>query len=209
MSSPPATAWRQIPASRARQAEQFQHALNKFIERIVRDSLAHMIAAENRLRLYHGRSWGGGESTDSSQGTLRLTSAESAVAFEKVMQNDVQAIQGFLTSIVEQISSGMKKNIYAMVSAAADSTGNAVSARADGSLAQAFLEMLQKIEFRVNAKGEITLPDMHISPEMGRKMLNDLQAQGPEFHREVERIKKEKGLAALQREQARLDKYCK
>jgi hypothetical protein len=44
---------------------------------------------------------------------------------------------------------------------------------------------------------------------MGKKMLEDLNAQGPEFREEVERIKREKGAEALRRERERLDKYRK
>jgi hypothetical protein len=40
-------------------------------------------------------------------------------------------------------------------------------------------------------------------------MFDDMNSQGPEFREKVERIKREKGLAALQREQARRDKYRK
>jgi hypothetical protein len=111
--------------------------------------------------------------------------------------------------VAETISSEMKKNIYATVSAAADGTGNVVSTKAAGSPALAFLEMLRKIEFGVNPKGEVTLPDLHLSPEMGQKMFDDLNSQGPEFRNEVERIKREKALDALQREQARLAKFQK
>jgi hypothetical protein len=44
---------------------------------------------------------------------------------------------------------------------------------------------------------------------MHQRMLDDLQAQGPEFKAEVERIKQVKSAEALQREQERLDRYRK
>jgi hypothetical protein len=126
-----------------------------------------------------------------------------------VLTNDVAALPRFITALAETIVSEMKKNIYATVSAASDRTGNVVSVKAAGSPAQAFLQMLQAINFGVNSKGEVSLPAMHLSPEMGKEMLDDLNAQGEGFREEVERIKREKSAEALRREQERLDKYRK
>jgi hypothetical protein len=169
-----------------------------------------MVAPENNLRLHHGRSWGDGrEGLGGSQGNVKLTSVQTTVAFDSVMRNDTSALRDFVKSVSEQMSADMTKHIYATVSAAADSVGNVVSMAAAGSPANAFLEMLQKIEFGVNSTGEISPPAIHLSPDMWQKMFDDLNSQGPEFQAEVERIKREKSLAALQREGARRDKYRK
>jgi hypothetical protein len=200
---------RRIPAPTLRESAEFQSALNQFLARYVQDSLSHMVAPENKLRLHHGRGWGGGEGSGSSEGSFKLSSAETSVPFETVVTNDVAALPRFVAALAESIASGMKKNIYAAVSAASERTGNVVSAKSAGSPAQVFLQMLQTIEFGVNSKGEVSLPAMHVSPEMGKKMLDDLNAQGPEFKEEVERIKREKSAEALRREQERLDKYRK
>ena len=45
--------------------------------------------------------------------------------------------------------------------------------------------------------------------DVHKKMLADLNAQGPEFKAEVERITQQKSAEALQREQERLGKYRK
>jgi hypothetical protein len=209
MTTSPLSGNRQVPAPALHESAEFQSALNQFLARQVQDALSHMIAPENKLRLHHGRSWGGSDEPGNSEGTFKRTSAETAVPFESVMKNDVAALTQFVSALVDTIVAGMKQNIYATVSAATDRTGNVVSVAAAGSPAKAFLQMLQTIEFGVNSKGEISLPAMHLSPEMGKKMLDDLNAQGPEFHEEVERIKREKGADALRRERERLDKYRK
>jgi hypothetical protein len=185
-------------------------AASRHVGRLVQDSLTHMVAPENKLRLHHGRSWGDGrDGLGGSQGNVKLTSVESSVAFDSVMRNDTSALRDFVKSVSEQMSADMRKNIFATVSAAADSTGNVVSMAAAGSPSNAFLEMLRKIEFGVNSTGEISLPAIHLSADMWKTMFDDLNAQGPEFRTEVERIKREKSQAALQREQARRDKYRK
>jgi hypothetical protein len=198
---------RRIPGPTLRESAEFQSSLNHFLAQHVQESLSHMVAPENKLRLHHGRSWGGGEDTGTSEGTLKRTSAETSIPFEAVLKNDVAALPGFIKALAETIVSEMKKNIYATVSAASNRAGNVVSVSAAGSPAQAFLQMLHVIEFGVNAEGEVSLPAMHVSPEMGKKMLDDLNAQGPEFREEVEKIKREKTAEALRREQERLDRY--
>jgi hypothetical protein len=199
-----------IPAPKTKQAEHFQLAASTYVGRLVQDSLTHMVAPQNKLRLHHGRSWGDGrDGLGGSQGNLKLSSAQTTITFDSVMRNDVVALRDFVKLVSEKMSADMTKHIYATVSAAADSVGNVVSMAAAGSPSNAFLEMLQKVEFGVNSKGKVSLPSIHLSPEAWQKMLDDMNSQGPEFREKVERIKHEKGLAALQREQARQDKYRK
>jgi hypothetical protein len=200
----------QIPAPAPRESAEFQTALGNFLASHVENSLSDMVAPENKLRLHHGRSWGGGgEDTGSSEGTFKVTSAETMVPFESVLRNDMTALPHYIEALAETIVGAMKRNIYATVSAASERVGNVVSVRDAGSPAKAFLQMLRAVEFGVNSKGEVSLPAMHLSPEMRKTMLDDLSAQGPQFQAEVERIKKEKTGEALRREQERLDKYRK
>jgi hypothetical protein len=200
----------QIPAPALRESAEFQTALGKFLASHVENSLSDMVAPENKLRLHHGRSWGGGgEDTGSSEGTFKVTSAETMVPFESVLRNDLTALPHYIGALAKTIVGEMKRNIYATVSAASERVGNIVSVQDAGSPAKAFLQVLRTVEFGVNSKGQVSLPAMHLSPEMQKMMLDDLSAQGPEFQAEVERIKKEKTAEALRREQERLDKYRK
>jgi len=116
-----------------------------------------MVAPENKLRLHHGKSWGQNrDGGPGSQGVLKQTSTETTLTFESIVRNDLTALRDFVTTLPEAVSSAVQKDMYATVSAAADSVGNVVSQREAGSPAKAFLEMLKKIEFGVNARGEVT-----------------------------------------------------
>jgi hypothetical protein len=129
------------------------------------------------------------------------------ISHDSLMRNDLNAFRSFLDTMCQAMSGQMQSEIYSTVSEAADSVGNTVSGKEAGSLAAAFLEMLKKIEFGVDSNGQVTLPSIHVSPEMGRKMLEELNAQTPDFYQEVERIKLEKVTAALQKERERLARY--
>src|ERR1700728_1245806 len=127
MTTPPLSGNRQIPAPALRESAEFQAALDQYLARYVQDSLSHMVAPENKLRLHHGRSWGGGEATGSSEGTFKRTSAETSVPFETVLTNDITALPRFITALADTIVAEMKRNVYATVSAASNRAGNVVS----------------------------------------------------------------------------------
>lgn len=197
-----------VPAPSSQRAEEFQRGVDRFIAERISEYLNDYIAPENRLRLHHGRSWGTTiEEVSEHSGSLKERSAETTVSFESIAQNDLKVLVGFLTTLVQGMASAMTRDIFATVTDAAESAGNVVSQQEAGSPAEAFLEMLKKIEFGVNAQGEVTLPALHAPPGLGKKMLEYLNAQGPEFRAEVQRIKREKAQAALQRERERLGRY--
>ena len=197
-----------VPAPFSQGAEEFQRGVDRFIAAQINEHLNDYIVPENRLRLHHGRSWGTTlEDVSEHSGSLKERSAETTVSFESIAQNDLKVLVDFLTTLAQGMASVMTRDIFATVSDAAESSGNVVSQREAGSPARAFLEMLKKIEFGVNARGEVTLPAFHAAPRVGKKMLEDLNAQGPEFRAEIQRIKREKTEAALERERERLGRY--
>ncbi len=99
------------------------------------------------------------------------------------------------------------RHIYSVVGAAAEKVGNVVSNSETGSSAQSFLQMLKKIEFSVDREGNVSLPQMHVGPDMGKKLLEELSAQPPEFSEEVERVKAERTELALHKEAERKSKF--
>jgi hypothetical protein len=97
--------------------------------------------------------------------------------------------------------------MYEMVSDAAASVGNVVDAKATGSIAESFLEMLRKTEVGVDRDGTISMPQLHVHPDTWVKMEEELRSQPPEFGAEVERIQAEKAEAAFDREATRKGRY--
>jgi hypothetical protein len=168
-------------------------------------SLEHLVSEENRLTLRHGVTWGG--SGRSPKNELTESRAEGQVSIESIKSNNVAELARFLTQMAEAMSEQIASRIYQTVSEGADSVGNVVSAREEGSGAAAFLAMLKRIEFGVGSDGKVSLPSIHIAPGGAEKLLKELEAQGPEFRAEVELVKQQKAEAALSREHDRLSKY--
>lgn len=122
-------------------------------DRVIVPEISKGRCLQQNLRL-HTILGGCGADTGSSEGTFKQTSAETLVPFESVLNNDIAALPRFIGTLAETIVGQMKQNIYATVSTAADQAGNTVSVKAAGSLAQAFLQMLNTIEFGVNSNGK-------------------------------------------------------
>ena len=91
-------------------------------------------------------------------------------------------------------------NIYGLVNTAAEKTGNVVDARAAGSIAKSMLEILRKIELGVDRDGNVSMPQIHVGPEMFQRITKELENVPPELKAEIERVKAEKVQAALQGE---------
>ena len=97
--------------------------------------------------------------------------------------------------------------MYRTVHEATEKTGNKVSVKEEGSQAEAFVKMLETIEFGVDRDGNPSIPEIHASPEVADKMFKELSSQGPEFEKRIEEIKARKIGEALDKEQERLSKY--
>jgi hypothetical protein len=205
MEQHPAKVKRRTPVLLASRASEFETAAAAFLSQQLRASLEHIVSAENSLHLHHGGSWG--MDTGLGPGELKSNSAEAEIPFDALCRNEVRAFASYFTTLISAMSAAMQKEMYSTVAATAENVGNTVSQKDTGSFAQAFLEMLKKIEFGVDSRGEVSMPAIHVAPEMGKKLLAELQSQGPAYEAEVERIKQEKIKAALARETERLGKY--
>lgn len=165
------------------------------------------INEDNVLQYIHGANWvcaGRGKDNEPAMQTL---STEWAVPFKALADNDLTWIEAGLHKTVEALSAQFAHSIYSVVGAAAEKVGNVVSNKETGSNAQSFLEMLKKIEFGVDRDGNVSLPQIHVGPDMGEKLLEELKAQPPEFSEEVERVKAERTELALQKEAERKAKF--
>jgi hypothetical protein len=201
---------RRVPAPFDPPCREFGEALNRTMAKHIRVSLSHLIAPENNLQLNHGHRWEyGREDGSGHQGTLKEVSAKHTLPFASIASNDLTTLSAFIESLTEAMIGGISRSAYETVGAVADRVGNTVSGTEAGSPARAFLEALKKVEFGVGSDGRVTLPALHAHPDLAEKMLADLDAQGPEFRQEVERIKQQKTAAALEAERSRRQRYKK
>lgn len=165
------------------------------------------IDENNVLQYIHGANWVRAGRDEDDGPAMQTLSTEWTVPFKALADNDLALIEDGLNKTVEALSAQFARSIYSVVGAAAEKVGNVVSRSETGSNAQSFLEMLKKIEFGVDRDGNVSLPQMHVGPDMGEKLLEELKAQPPEFSEEVERVKAERTQLALQKEAERKAKF--
>ncbi len=127
---------------------------------------------------------------------------------EEIKEGDFQVFEQQAQKLAQMFCRSFAEHMYRTVGDGAESVGNTVHGEGK-SFPDQFIEMLEKIEFGVDKQGVPTLPEIHASPEYAQKMLDALNAQGPEYSERVEQIKERKSAAALERERERKSRFKK
>jgi hypothetical protein len=196
---------RKIPFQYGPELEAFDRSFEESLKSHLEKKRAEFMPAENVQAFRHGTGWKTGASEDVSE--MQPHEHGMAIKFDDIIAHDVSVMKVTFLGIADAMHASIMKMMYSEVSRVANAVGNAASIKTTGSHAKAFLEMLKKIEFGIDRHGRPTLPQIHASPEMVDVLLKDLQNQGPEFENEVEKIKKEKAAAALERERGRRSRF--
>lgn len=199
---------RKVPSSRGASLRQFDVALMRLSQILLDRRLSHLMS-KNKLTLHHGHGWDfTREDMSSDTGAMTRGTATISVSHESQVANDMSAFRAAIDSMVEQLAAQMSRRVYEVVGEAAEKVGNVVSIAEAGSLSDAFVRMIETVEFGVDEEGKITMPALHdLPPEMIDRWLREIEARGPEFEQQVEAIKARKSREALDREAARLSRY--
>lgn len=195
-----------IPFVSSERDRDFQEGISKFFREALDASTREMIAPQNVMQLRHGRTWTH-SSDDSEPGVMEVHTAQKEMSFEDIAKNNMTAFREFLIDMAGQFRADLHKGMYAAVEASTEKSGNVVSAAQEGSFPLAFLAMLKKIEFGVDANGQVSLPSLHVAPGQAEKMIAEMEAQGEEYRAELESVKREKIEAALAKERDRLARF--
>jgi hypothetical protein len=170
--------------------------------------MTNVLSQENIQSFYHGEGWiDQGHDGPTNTGTFELSQVEHVIKVEDISSSDFTILYKFIESMAQSLFENMMKLLYVRVNEAVESVGNIVSAAESGSTAEAFLEMLRRLEFGVDNKGKVSLPQIHIHPDNVAKLEAELANQSRAFQLEAEVIKSQKIADALKREQARLARF--
>jgi hypothetical protein len=183
-----------------------QEATTKAIAAIAHRRVHEIIPEENTRRFMHGSGWSSPASPERARDEMTRIEEVYTVKWADIADHDLSII----STSIQEIGTGMAdkqiKYLFQTVSNACDRSGNVVDG-AERSIPDAFIEMFEKIEFGVDAKGEVSMPSIYVGPEMGDRILKELQDQPPEFQARAEALIEEKKAAALAREEARLKRF--
>lgn len=188
--------------------DQFDKALARLIQNLTREERTKVLPPENTMRYTHGINWVT-LSSDSSdnEGEMKILSTKSMISMENIRKHNLEALPSFISDIVKQMHESMQKMMYQTVADACDKTGNTINANDYETTADAFLATLKKIEFGVDRKGSVSIPELHLGSQAFAAFKNDAEAKGKSFQKEVEKVIQEKSEAALEREKQRIARF--
>lgn len=180
-------------------------ALLKVLRAIQNQAINQRLSEENTLHFTHGEKWTSRANPYAHDSGFQAHSVEWVTPFQELVDGDLSLIPRFVAHMSKEFERSLMEMMYTTVDKACEASGNIVDAKELGSLSAGFLEMMRKIEFGVDRDGNVSMPEIHSpNPE---KLVHELEAQPPEYHAEVQRVKDEKIQAALTREQERKRKF--
>ena len=192
--------------SYVREGRAIREASRKLIDALAREELGRIVPQENNRYFRHGTGWTSPASTARAPDEAKLIRHEYSIHFADVVAHDLTIIPKSIRGIADGVASAQIGQIFEAVSESCDRTGNHV----DGSerpFADTFMEMIEKIEFGVDANGEIEMPSIFAAPDQVDKMVASLESQPPEYQARAEALMAEKKKQALAREQERLARF--
>ena len=200
-----------LPYAAEEESGEFQRDVIRLLIREFDQRRAKHIPVENLQTFYHGKGWSfqrqesGGYNPHS--GSFKLQSEEFRIRLDRVLANDVSLVSDFLREMAEHHESRLFHSLMGEMIAVAEETGRTVTMPRDGSLADAFLQMIQTTEPIVGPDGKARKQTLFLPPQMIEKLQHDIAERGPEFHEKVEALWKEKEEQALEGEAERLARY--
>ncbi|MES2878263.1 MAG: hypothetical protein V4713_07555 [Pseudomonadota bacterium] len=180
--------------------EEFQQSFVKLLAQMQKATVSKYLNPENTHMFKHGGQWAHPAAPDVIPGDMKAHSAQTAVSFDKLVNHDLTVIDQVLRQLTESMERQFMQMMYSTVSAAAESVGNVVDAKAVGSTHEAIAQMLERVEFSSDKFGNVTPPTIHAGPETIQALLKSAADAPPEFHQRIEAINARKTAEALERE---------
>ena len=186
----------------------FNTAFTQMLAKLQKEAISQYISPGNTHRLRHGGDWEHPGAPEAIGGGMQTHSAIVETQFQDLVDNDLGAIDRSAQHLIEAMHRQFAQMLYSTVSVACDQTGNTIDAKAEGSLENAFMAMIEKIQFSVGKNGKVNLPEVRVAPDTGARMIAALEATSPEYKERLEVIMARKIEEALGREVERKAKFA-
>jgi hypothetical protein len=188
-------------------SEAFDRSVTALLGMLQERTRQTFVSEHNVLRMNHGSNWVHTARDPEPDTTMHSISAEWTIPFKDIAENDLGLIGRTIFPISDEMEKQFAQNMYGVVGAAAQKVGNVVDATPAGSFAKSMLEMFRKLELGVDREGNVSMPQMHVGPELYARLPEEMSKVPPELSAEIERVKAEKIQAALDREAERRGRF--
>jgi hypothetical protein len=191
----------------------------KFFEEVIRLLIKEFdkrrqkyVPTENFQVFHHGMGWNfqrqEKEGFKPHTGELEKVSTGCEIKLDRIVGNDMAIISDFVLETANRMEEGLVRKLADEMGAVSKETGNTVSIAKDGSLADAFLEIIKKTQAGVSRDGNVSRPTLFLNdPGLIEKLERELIERGPEFRKQIEVARNEQDQQALAREAERLARY--
>jgi hypothetical protein len=199
---------RKIPFPASEASEGFTRSLAESTQALVDQNRARFIPPENILGFRHGEGWNIRRADASEDvGSFKVIEVLQSIGKDRILSNDLNALLEFVQAMVKELSERDERLIIENIARAAEQSDSEVSAPEAGSPAESFLEALKRVKFSADKEGNVSKPQLILSPETEKKMREDPRGQGPAFDLEVKAVTLEKEAEAVREELHRLSRY--
>jgi len=165
--------------------QEFDISFGQLLQGQHQKAIAHFFPPENTQHYKHG---GGLEHPNSPEvvSNIQQMSTEAITKFDDLIQHRVDTMFSTLNEVSNAMTAQMMQFFFGTISDVCDTTGNVVDAKAEGSTAEAFAAMIEKIEFGVDKDGNVSLPQIVGGSEFAARMEADMKSAPPELLARIE-----------------------
>jgi len=188
------------------EASEVMESFSEAVRARVDERRGEIIDSRNVQRFRHGGAWQSHHSYDPDKVThLDAHEGQVVTSFDDIASGRLEAVEEGVARLAESLYVSMFKTLFKTVSDVCEEHGMVVSAKNSG-FAQAFVEMLEKIEFGVNRDGEVSIPQLVVGSDIAKAIQEGRCGLG-ELEQKAEEIKSRKCAEALARERERKSKF--
>ena len=167
---------------------------------------------ENFQVFHHGVGWNfqrqEKEGFKPHSGQLELESTKLEIKIDRILANDITLISDFIRETSDRREESLVRRLTSEMVAVTNETGNTNSISKEGSLADAFLNMIKTTQVGVSRDGSVSRPTLFLNdPSFIEKLQREIIERGPEFQKQIEVARNEQDQQALVREAERLARY--
>ena len=179
---------------------EFHSAFVELFAKVRERTISKYLRPENTHQFNHGNEWAHPAAPGALDGEMKKHSSEVAIPLDKFISHDLTLIDDVVSKFATDMERQFAQMMYATVSVAAEKIGNTVSLQSAGSPREVFAQMLEKVQFSADKSGNVTLPEIHLSPETAEQLKKSIAEAPPEFNQRIEEIKARKFAEAVERE---------
>lgn len=201
-----------LPFAAERESSQFWQEVIRLLIKEFDKRRKKYVPTENFQVFHHGIGWDfqrqEKEGFKPHSGELEKVSTGCEVKLDRIVANDVSVISDFICETADKMEAQLFQRLAKEMIAVTKETGNTVSIPKDGSLADAFLEMIKTTQAGVSRDGNVSRPTLFLNdPGLIEKLQRELIERGPEFQKQIEAARNAQDQQALAREAERLARY--